>query len=198
MKNLTERQEAILGFIVEFLNEHGYPPTFREIGAQFSILPKAARAHVTALVKKGMLKVRDHSSRSIEVLVDEPADFRDIPIVGEVAAGKPIMSEENVNETLRVHSSMLKDSAAYFAMKVRGDSMTGAGILHGDIVLIEKKETADNGQIVVAVTGEAVTLKRFFRDHSRIRLQAENPAYQPIFTTEAHIVGVLTLSMRRY
>jgi repressor LexA len=83
-------------------------------------------------------------------------------------------------------------------MKVRGDSMTGAGILHGDIVLIEKKETADNGQIVVAVTGEAVTLKRFYRDHSRIRLQAENPAYLPIFTTEAHIVGVLTLSMRHY
>jgi repressor LexA len=202
MKKLTDRQSAILGFIAKFIEGHGYAPTHREIGAAFSITAMAAHDHVVKIAAKGYLKMCGRRPRSMELVKLDGGNghesFLDVPIVGDVAAGAPILSEENYEGSLRVDSSMLKRGAVYFAMRVRGDSMTGAGILSGDTVLIEKRENAENGQIVVAVTNEAVTLKRFFREHSRIRLQSENPAYKPIFTTDLRIAGVLVMSIRRY
>jgi repressor LexA len=203
MRELTEKQTAVLRFVAEFQAAHGYPPTNREIAVQFSITVKAAHDHVLALAQKGALRIKGHSSRSMEIIRNDtgcPPDFVDIPVVGNVAAGMPIMSEENIEGRMRFHESMLKRGSVYFAMRVRGDSMIEAGILSGDVVLIEKKDYADNGQIVVAVIEEKVTLKRFFREHSRIKLLAENsdPAYSPIYTTNAHIAGVLAMVIRSY
>jgi repressor LexA len=203
MKELTEKQAAVLRFVVEYQAAHGYPPTNREIAVQFLISPKAAHDHVLALAKKDAVRLKGHSSRSIEVVKNDedcPPDFLDIPIVGNVAAGTPIMSEENIDGSLRLPKSMLKKSAMYFAMRVYGDSMIDAGILSGDLALIEKKDYADNGQIVVAVVNGKVTLKRFFREYSRIKLLAENPdpAYKPIYTTNAYISGVLAMVIRSY
>jgi repressor LexA len=201
MKDLTEKQEAVLHFVAEYQANHGYPPTNREIAAGFLISPKAAHDHILALEKKGAVKIRGRSSRSIEIIKNgdnQTSGFLDIPIVGDIAAGKPIMSEENIDGHLCLPELMLKKGTVYFAMRVRGNSMTGAGILSGDLVLIEKKDCADNGQIVAAVVNEAITLKRFFREHARIKLQAENPEYKPIYTTDAFIAGVLAMSFRYY
>ncbi|MDR1470642.1 MAG: transcriptional repressor LexA [Spirochaetaceae bacterium] len=201
MKELTEKQEAVLRFVAEFQVAHGYPPTNREIAARFAISPKAAHDRVLKLVEKNAVRIKGHSSRSIEVIKngrDCPPDFVDVPIVGTVAAGLPIMSEENIEDYLRLAESMLKRGSEYFAMRVRGESMIGAGILPGDLALIEKKDYADNGEIVVVVIDEAVTLKRFFREHSRIKLQPENPVYNPIYTTDARIAGVLAMTIRSY
>ncbi|MDR0638460.1 MAG: transcriptional repressor LexA [Spirochaetaceae bacterium] len=201
MKELTEKQAEVLRFVVEYRAAHGYPPTNREIAVQFLITPKAAHDHVLALSKKDAVRIKGHSSRSIEVIRNDedcPPDFLNIPIVGDIAAGMPIMSEENIDGWLRLSESMLKKGAVYFAMRVHGESMIGAGILSGDLALIEKKDYADNGEIVVADIGEKFTLKRFFREHSRIKLQAENPAYKPIYTTNACIAGVLAMIIRSY
>jgi repressor LexA len=201
MKDLTEKQEAVLSFLTKYQARHGYPPTNREIAAGFLISPKAAHDHILALEKKGAVRIRGRSSRSIEIIKndgDQTPGFLDIPIVGDIAAGKPIMAEENIDGWLCLPEPTLKKRAVYFAMRVRGDSMAGAGILSGDLVVIEKKNCADNGQIVAAIVNEAITLKRFFREYARVKLQAENPEYKPIYTTDALIAGVLALSLRYY
>jgi repressor LexA len=201
MKELTEKQEAVLRFVAEHQAAYGYPPTNREIATHFEITAKAAHDHILALERKGAVRVRDRISRSIEILKNDNRqnpDFFDIPIAGDIAAGLPLMSEENIDGRLRLPDAMLKSGAVYFAMRVRGDSMTDAGILPGDMVVIEKKDYADNGQIVAAVMNDAITLKRFFREHGRIKLQAENAEYQPIYTTDVHIVGILALVFRHY
>jgi repressor LexA len=201
MKDLTERQKAVLRFVTEYQQEHGYPPTNREIAVHLSISLKSAHDHILALVEKNMIRTKKRISRSIEILkrADSQEEvFLDIPVVGDVAAGTPILAEENIDGQMQFPVSLLRKGAVYFALKVRGDSMSGAGILSGDLVLIEKKEHAENGQIVVAVINEAITLKRFFRENARIKLQAENPVYKPIYTTDARIVGVLALLLRSY
>jgi repressor LexA len=122
----------------------------------------------------------------------------DVPIVGTVAAGVPILSEENREGTLTLHRSLLKKTGVFFAVKVRGDSMSGVGIMDGDIAVIEKQDIVRNGEIAVAVIDDAVTLKRFYRENTRIRLQAENPAYKPIYCQEVRIVGRLSRIIRYY
>jgi repressor LexA len=118
--------------------------------------------------------------------------------VGTVAAGVPILSEENWEGTLTLHKPSLKKNRVYFAVKVRGDSMIEAGIMDGDMAVIEKQNVAKNGEIVVAVVDDAVTLKRFYKESSHIKLQAENPAYKPIYCQEARIVGRLAQIIRHY
>ncbi|MCL2192860.1 MAG: transcriptional repressor LexA, partial [Treponema sp.] len=122
----------------------------------------------------------------------------EIPIVGTVAAGVPILSEENWEGTLKLDRSMLKRNMTYFAVRVRGDSMSGAGIMDGDMAIIEKRNVVRNGEIAVAVVEDAVTLKRFYKENSRIRLQAENPDYQPIFCQDLRILGKLSKIIRDY
>jgi repressor LexA len=206
MRDLTEKQEAVLRYIAEYRMSSGYPPTNREIAARFEISLKAAYEHVQALEKKGAVS-RDRLSRSIKIIkYDDPQrpepDFMYIPIVGDIAAGTPILSEENIERHLCFPKSMLKRAGDYFAMRVRGDSMIDVGIMPGDLAIIEKQNYADNGQIVAAQTEEGgVTLKRFFREHGRIRLQAENRARDADYTrytTNALIAGVLALSFRFY
>jgi repressor LexA len=203
MKVLTERQRVVLNFIAHFIDDHSYPPTFRQIAEHFKITVKAAYDHVTALKKKQKLRLHDKSSRTMEIICDagcdiEHKDFEDIPILGEVAAGPRILSEENYLGSIRVHRSMLKNQRRYFALIVRGNSMTGAGVMDGDTVIIEKAETAKNGDIVVAMINDGYTLKRFFRRNKNIKLQSENPAYYPIYCNDVRIVGHLACVIRSY
>jgi repressor LexA len=203
MKELTKKQRLVLNFIAHFTNDHSYPPTFRQIAEHFEITVKAAYDHVLALKRKQKLKLSDKSSRTIEIINYEFEDddnngFMDIPILGEVAAGPHILSEENYMGNIRVHCSMLKRRKRYFALVVRGDSMNGAGVMDGDKVIIEKIETAKNGDIVVAMLENGYTLKRFFKRNNSIKLQSENPAYFPIYCSEVHIVGHLACVIRSY
>lgn len=203
MKELTERQREVLSFISVFLKSHAYPPTIREIAEHFSISVKGAYDHLSALKKKGYLRLADKRSRTIEVVhntteQDKAEELVQIPILGTVAAGRPILSEENWEGTIPLPPSMIKKQGTYFALHVRGDSMSGAGIMDGDIAVIEKRETAHNGEIVVALVDDAVTLKRFFKESNRFRLQPENSAYSPIYCQDVRILGKLSCIIRSY
>jgi repressor LexA len=202
MKELTARQKEVLSFIAEYIGAHSYPPTIRDVAEYFSISVQGAHDHVTALKRKGVLKQTDKRSRTMEVVKTgddrEPAGFVEIPILGTVAAGQPILSEENWDGSIKVDQSLLKKNKSYFAVKVRGDSMTGAGIMDGDTAVIEKQNIVKNGDIAVAVVDDAVTLKRFYRESSRIRLEPENPEYSPIYTRNVRILGRLAQIVRLY
>ena len=200
MKELTDRQKQVLTFIANYIKKQSYPPTIREIADHFEISVKGAHDHITALKKKGHLKQADKRPRTMGLthLRPEDADLMEIPILGTVAAGVPILAEENFDGNILFHRSMLKKSKKYFALKVKGDSMSGAGILQGDTAIIEKMNTVRNGEIAVAVIDEAVTLKRFYKESSRIKLQAENPAYKPIYSQDVKILGRLFSIIRSY
>lgn len=199
MKDLTERQKEVLAFISSFSEDHSYPPTIREIAERFHISVKGAYDHVKALERKGTLRLAENRSRSIEVVSRENHEsrFSEVPLLGTVAAGRPILSEENLEGTIRIPSGMLR-SRPGFALRVRGDSMRDAGILDGDLAVIEERPMAENGEIVVAMIDDAVTLKRYYRETGRIRLSSENPSYAPIYTQDARILGRLRGILRTY
>ena len=202
MKELTKRQKEVLSFIANHINKHSYPPTIRDIAEHFTISVKGAYDHVAALKRKNFLKQDGNRSRTM-VLTETKEDednklLAKIPIVGTVAAGIPILSEENWEGTLTLYKPSLKKNRMYFAVRVRGDSMKGAGIMDGDMAVIEKQSVAANGEIVVAVVDEAVTLKRFYKENSRIKLQAENPDYKPIYCQDIRILGRLAQIIRQY
>ena len=168
MKNLTERQREVLDFIAQFTDDNVYPPTVREIGEHFGISLRAVQDHIAALQKKGYLSQCQKRSRSIRVLIDErkkdPVLYSaKVPMLGTVQAGKPLLSEENLDGYLTMAEPIVKPGKSYFALKVRGSSMINAGILEGDVAVIEQAETADDGQIVVAVVDEAITLNNEYR-----------------------------------
>ena len=203
MKELTNRQKEVLSFIEYYLKHHAYPPTIREIADNFSISVKGAYDHITALKRKKYLKHDGKRSRALELVRTNNSDddqglVSKIPIVGTVAAGIPILSEENWEGSISLDQSMLKKNRTYFAVRVRGDSMSGVGIMEGDIAVIEKLSIVKNGDIAIAVVDEAVTLKRFYRESARIRLQAENPAYKPIYCQDVRILGRLAQVIRHY
>jgi repressor LexA len=201
MKDLTKRQKEVLSFISSYLSAHSYPPTIREIADHFTISVKGAHDHVTAMKRKGFIKQVDKRPRTIEltgVNKENMSSFIEVPILGTVAAGHPILSEENFDGNIMLHRSMLKKNKKYFALKIRGDSMSGAGILDGDMAIIEKQNSVQNGEIAVVVVDEAVTIKRFFKESTRARLQPENPAYKPIYSRDLRILGRLSGIIRSY
>jgi repressor LexA len=202
MKDLTLRQKEVLSFISRHINIHSYPPTVREIAEHFEISVKGAQDHVTALRKKGVIRQSDKRSRTLEIVrrTDEEGmeNFTEIPILGTVAAGQPILSEENWDGSVMLHRSMLKRNKSYFAVTVRGDSMSGAGIMEGDVAIIEKQAVVRNGEIAVAVVDDGFAIKRFFKEASRIKLQSENPAYPPIYCRDVRILGRLSRIIRSY
>jgi len=202
MKELTKRQKEVLSFIAAYIKSHSYPPTIREIGDHFSISVKGAYDHIAALKRKQCLKQDNNRSRTMGLVVskvdEDLGTISKIPIVGTVAAGTPILSEENWEGTITLHQSMLKKNKVYFAVRVRGDSMSGAGIMDGDMAIIEKMTVVKNGEIAVAVIDDAVTLKRFFKENARIKLQAENPDYKPIYCQDVRILGRLAQIIRYY
>lgn len=202
MKEATERQKEVLDFIARYIQTHAYPPTIREVADFFSISVKGANDHLAALKKKGLLKQGDKKSRTIELVktgTDEAVDFAEIPVLGTVAAGRPILAIENMDGSIRVLRSLLKSNKQYFALKVRGDSMEGAGIIDGDTAVIEHQNVVRNGEIAVVMLDESVTLKTFYRESARVRLQPENTKYSPIFCSrDVKILGRLAHIFRSY
>jgi len=201
MKELTNRQKMVLSFIADYIKKNSYPPTIREVADHFEISVKGAHDHITALRKKSYLKQIDKRPRTMGLIHAKGTEHEDliqVPILGSVAAGTPILAEENFDGNIILHRSLLKKNKKYFALKVKGDSMSGAGILEGDTAIIEKQNTVRNGDIAVAVLDDAVTLKKFYKESSRIRLQAENPAYKPIYSQDVKILGKLFTIIRSY
>ncbi|WP_028973043.1 transcriptional repressor LexA [Spirochaeta cellobiosiphila] len=199
MKKLTERQSEVLGFIKSYITNKQYPPTIREISSNFEISVKGAYDHIKALEKKNFIRCNENRSRAIEVLGEQLLDEKtiEIPIIGNVAAGVPLMAEENWEGSLSLPTALF-GKGTHFGLHVKGDSMIDAGILDGDLALIKQQETAENGEIVVAMVEEAVTLKRFYKEKNRIRLKAENSNYKPIFTQDVRILGKLVNIIRSY
>jgi repressor LexA len=201
MKGLTTRQREVFDFIRSFIRSKRYPPTIREIAENFGFSVKGSYDHVKALQKKGFIRCAGNRSRAIEVVADAEADrapnLVSVPVLGAVAAGKPLFAEENLSGWIQVPAASLK-KGQHFALQVRGDSMKDAGIMDGDVVVVSHQETAENGDIVVAMIDEAVTLKRFFVEKNRVRLKAENPKYPPLFTQNVRILGRLAFLMRSY
>jgi len=202
LRKATKRQEEVIGFIAEYIHTHAYPPTIREVADFFSISVKGAHDHLTALKKKGLLKQGDKKPRTMELVKTEEdeQDFMEIPVLGTVAAGRPILAIENMNGTIKFHRSLLKSGKEYFALKVRGDSMGDAGIMDGDTAVIEHQNMVRNGEIaVVMLDDDAVTLKTFYRESARIKLQPENSKYSPIYCSgDVRILGRLAHIYRSY
>ena len=201
MKGLTTRQREVFDFIRSFIRSKRYPPTIREIAVNFGFSVKGSYDHVKALQKKGFIRCAGNRSRAIEVVADTEAERQpnlvSVPVLGAVAAGKPLFAEENLTGWIQVPAASLR-KGQHFALQVRGDSMKDAGIMDGDVVVVSHQETAENGEIVVAMVDEAVTLKRFFVEKNRVRLKAENPKYPPLYTQNVRILGRLAFLMRSY
>ena len=188
MRELTDRQQEVLGFIRTFTARHGVPPTVREIGARFHVTPRAAFDHLRALERKGALQRRasaGRTSRALTVVGTVPGGFRSVPILGRIAAGLPLLAEENRDGELPVAASALPGGGDdVFALRVRGESMIDAHICDGDLVLVRRQDSAQPADIVVALIGDGgeaeATVKRYFRDGERVVLKPEHPTMAPI------------------
>jgi len=207
--DLSSRQTEILAYVNTHVDEHGYPPTVREIGQAVGLTsPSTVHAHLEKLAKAGLIRRDATKPRALEVIeggrsrrgaVVELAPRSHstvLPLVGEVAAGSPVVAEDRVEDYLTVPDQLAPD--ADFVLTVKGDSMINAGILDGDLVVVRKQTDARNGEIVVALVGEEdATVKRFFREGGRVRLQPENDALEPMFPDEVQILGAVKAVLRR-
>jgi repressor LexA len=197
--NLTKRQNEIFEFIKAQVDKTGYPPTVREIGSALGLhSPSTVHAHLAKLERSGVLRRDPSKPRAIEILVERTKRVMrpSIPLVGQVAAGTPILAEENIEDQLEI-PAVIGAADGDYALNVRGDSMRDAGIMDGDFVVVHPSEDADNGQIVVAMIDDEATVKRFYRDGDTIRLEPENSAYQPIISKEAEVLGRVIGVFRR-
>ncbi|MBP3885599.1 MAG: transcriptional repressor LexA [Olsenella sp.] len=204
---LTKRQKEIYEFICTYTNEHGYPPSVREIGKAVGLAsPSTVHMHLKALQERGYIKRDSKKPRTIEVTDDgqSPTDAKlaevkqnsddgtvSLPLVGRVAAGTPILAEQNVEETFKLPISIVGDASS-FVLKVRGRSMINAGIFDGDYVVVKEQSDARDGEIVVALIDDSATVKTFYREDGRIRLQPENDAMSPIYADNPLILGKVT------
>jgi repressor LexA len=207
--DLTSRQQEILAFVNTHVDEHGYPPTVREIGQAVGLTsPSTVHAHLEKLEKAGLIRRDATKPRALEVIeggrsrrgavveLAPPVHSSVLPLVGEVAAGSPVVAEDTVEDYLTVPDQLAPD--ADFVLTVKGDSMINAGILDGDLVVVRKQADARDGEIVVALVGdEDATVKRFFRDSGRVRLQPENDALEPMFPEQVQILGTVKAVLRR-
>jgi repressor LexA len=191
---LTGRQQEIWSFLTEYVDRHGYPPTVREIGEAVGLAsPSTVHAHLAHLERAGLLKRAPTKRRALELTGREApavATLPKLPLVGQIAAGGPLLAEQNIEDQIAVPETLQGD----FLLRVRGDSMIEAGILDGDIVVVKRAQDARNGQIVVALAGddesaEEATVKTFYKEKGRIRLQPENSALEPIFAEHVQILG---------
>lgn len=183
MKELTARQREILTFIRTFTQRHGLPPTVREIGERFRVTPRAAFDHLRALERKGVLRRRSTTKRTSRVLTlaDRGPAVREIPVLGRIAAGLPLLAEENREGSVPILADWLAGKGEdLFALRVRGDSMVNAHIVEDDLVLVRRQETAEPGEIVVALLDNEATVKRFARQGTAIVLKPEHPTMAPI------------------
>lgn len=200
-KELTDKQQIILNYIREKINDSGFPPTVREIGDRFGITVKGAYDHLKAIEKKGHIRTEQNKSRAIVVLNEEvavPASSGiSIPLIGRIAAGSPILAEENIEDYLTFPEEMF-GTGEFFALSVAGDSMIEGGIFDGDIAIIKKQNVANNGDIVAALLEDEATLKVFQKTSDSIRLLPKNSAYKPIEGREFTVLGKLAAIFRSY
>jgi repressor LexA len=200
-KGLTRRQQEILTFIQRHSDAHGYPPSVREIGQALGLTSSSTvHSHLSALEKKGYLRRDPSKPRALEILKDEhevPAKkVISLPVVGQVTAGLPILAQQNIEDYFPLPQEFVRSDEC-FILKVRGDSMVDAGIFDGDMLVVRKQQTAKDRDIVVARMEDEATVKRFFREDGRIRLQPENPRMEPIFTRDVAIEGVALAVIHR-
>jgi repressor LexA len=191
--DLTKRQKEIFDFIGRYAAKTGYPPTVREIGKAVGLHSSSTvHAHLANLEKIGLLRRDPSKPRAIELLFDRAKKTilpgKGLPLVGDVAAGAPIVAEENVEEYIEIPDVIGGEDGDYI-LRIRGESMKDGGIFDGDYAVVRPSEDAENGEIVVALVGEEATVKRFFRESNHIRLQPENEAMEPIRTTDAAVLG---------
>jgi repressor LexA len=190
--NLTKRQQEIFDYVKQYVSDHGYPPTVRDIGKAIGLTSSSTvHAHLANLEKLGLLRRDPTKPRAIEVLKDKARQVvtpPGLPVVGQVAAGQPVLADENIEEYVPVPGIAGGDDGE-FVLRVKGDSMKDAGILEGDFVIVRRQETAGDGDIVVALVGEEATVKRFFREDDHVRLQPENETMEPIRSREVRVLG---------
>jgi repressor LexA len=194
---LTGRQQEIWTFLVEYVDRHGYPPTVREIGEEVGLAsPSTVHAHLANLERAGLLKRDPTKPRALELIGREkPAETNvvelpKLPLLGQIAAGGPLLAEQNVEDSIAVPETLKGD----FVLRVKGESMIEAGILDGDLVVVKRAQDARNGDIVVALAGDdesadEATVKTFYRENGRVRLQPENASLEPIYAEHVQILG---------
>lgn len=207
-QKITKRQQAVLNCIEQCIREKGYGPTVREICTSLGLSsPSTVHVHLNALESKGYIKRDPLKSRSIalaysideDIVVDDEPELRnvvDVPLVGDVAAGVPILAEQNITNSISLPTEIVGDSPS-FMLSVRGDSMIDIGINDGDYVVVKEQPVANNGDIVVAIVEDGATVKRFYKEHDHIRLQPENSAMDPIIVENCSIAGKVVAVFRR-
>jgi repressor LexA len=207
---LSKRQMAIYDYICSYTKERGFPPSVREIGSAVGLAsPSTVHMHLKVLQERGLIRRDSKKPRTIEVVgadVDQGEKLATVvqdpnnnvitlPIVGRVAAGTPILAEENIEESITLPTSIVSDASS-FVLRVRGQSMINAGIFDGDYVVVREQHDAHDGEIVVALIDESATVKTFYREKDQIRLQPENDAMNPIYVKDASIIGRVTALIR--
>ncbi|HLK40351.1 MAG TPA: transcriptional repressor LexA [Polyangiaceae bacterium] len=218
MQGLTQRQQMVLDFIRQSIHDRGYPPTLREIGARMGIRStNGVNDHLRALERKGYLTREDMKSRALRPTnleareladggpIGEPAndvDLVEVPVLGRVAAGLPLLAEEHVIDTVRIDRTLVKGGREVFGLKVHGDSMIDAGILSGDYIFVKKQLTATRGEVVVALIGDEATVKYYFPEKDHVRFQPANKDMAPIYVRSADfrptmLLGVVVGVFRR-
>lgn len=207
-QKITKRQQAVLNCIEQCIREKGYGPTVREICTSLGLSsPSTVHVHLNALESKGYIKRDPLKSRSIalaysideDIVVDDEPELRnvvDVPLVGDVAAGVPILAEQNITNSISLPTEIVGDSPS-FMLSVHGDSMIDIGINDGDYVVVKEQPVANNGDIVVAIVEDGATVKRFYKEHDHIRLQPENSAMDPIIVEKCSIAGKVVAVFRR-
>lgn len=211
-RKLTKRQQQVLAYIRTCIEEKHYPPSVREIGKALGLSsPSTVHAHLNALERKGYIKRDAAKSRSMVITEDglestggsasspyggSSSSVAELPLVGRVAAGSPLLAEQNIEERISIPTGVFGDGNS-FLLTVRGESMIEAGILNGDVLVVREQSTAEDGDTVVALLGDGATVKEYYKEEDCVRLQPRNSSMEPIFTREAKILGVVTGLFRR-
>jgi repressor LexA len=199
--DLTKRQQEIFDFIKKYSAKYGYPPTVRDIGKAVGLASSSTvHAHLANLERIGLLRRDPSKPRAIEMLDKAAQGVRSLvrpglPLVGQVAAGQPVLAEENIEDYVQTPAFAGGEDGEY-VLRVKGESMKDAGILEGDLVVVKPQDTASDGEIVVALIGEEATVKRFYREPDHVRLQPENEAMEPIRSRDVRIIGKVVGLMR--
>jgi len=196
---LNEKENRILDFLRRFIHEHGYPPSVREIGGAVGLKsPSTVHGYLTRLEQKGLIRRDPTKPRAMEVLYRSTAPKRMVfpPVVGRVPAGKPVLAVEDIEDTFPLPFDLAR-SEDCFVLTVRGDSMTGAGILDGDYIVVSRDLNVQNGDIVVALVDDEATVKRYYKEKDGIRLQPENPLMEPMYFPAVEVLGKVAAVIRK-
>ena len=202
-KEISKKQQQIYDYLKESIRQKGYPPSVREICKASGLSSTSSvHAHLRVLEERGYIRRENYKNRSIEILESDfygySEDIINIPIVGKVAAGVPILAVENIEDTFPLPASYLYGEDTVFMLRVNCDSISQIGIVHRDLVLVRQQPDANNGDIVVAMLDDSITCKTFYREKEFIRLQPENPSYSPIYARDLRVLGKVIGLFRKY